>query len=72
MPHRRSYPRHALDRLTPLPTPVDPRKRTVTLLEERTPAYSRSAMLITPEYRSAKDVANLILGQFRKVTTKAP
>ncbi|MFQ3168482.1 MAG: hypothetical protein ACI8QI_001031 [Limisphaerales bacterium] len=41
------------------------------MLEERKPAYGRSDMLINTEYRSARDVANLILGQFRQTTRKA-
>lgn len=56
----------------PLLNTDDPKQRIIDLLEERKPAYSRSDMLINTEYRSAKDVANLILGQFRKATAKAP
>ncbi|MDP6795006.1 MAG: shikimate kinase [Verrucomicrobiota bacterium] len=54
----------------PLLNTDDPKQRIIDLLEERKPAYSRSDMLINTEYRSAKDVANLILGQFRQATRK--
>ena len=55
----------------PLLNTDDPKQRIIDLLEERKPAYSRSDMLINTEYRSAKDVAHLILGQFRQTTRKA-
>jgi len=54
----------------PLLNTDDPKQRIIDLLEERKPAYSRSDMLINTEYRSAKDVANLILGQFQQATRK--
>ncbi len=55
----------------PLLNTDDPKQRIIDLLEERKPAYSRSDMLINTEYRSARDVANLILSQFRQTTRKA-
>ncbi|HIL72644.1 MAG TPA: shikimate kinase [Verrucomicrobia bacterium] len=55
----------------PLLQTENPKQRIVELLEERKPAYGRSDMLINTEYRSARDVANLILGQFRQTTRKA-
>jgi shikimate kinase len=56
----------------PLLQTENPRQRIIDLLEERKPAYSRSDMLINTEYRSARDVANLILSQFRQAASKAP
>ena len=56
----------------PLLNTDDPRQRIIDLLEERKPAYSRSDMLLNTEYRSAKDVANLILSQFRQAIPKVP
>ena len=55
----------------PLLQTENPKQRIIDLLEERKPAYSRSDMLINTEYRSARDVANLILSQFRQTTRKA-
>ncbi|MBT4227096.1 MAG: shikimate kinase [Verrucomicrobia bacterium] len=55
----------------PLLQTENPKQRIIDLLEERKPAYGRSDMLINTEYRSARDVANLILGQFRQTTRKA-
>jgi len=55
----------------PLLNTDNPKQRIIDLLEERKPAYSRSDMLINTEYRSARDVANLILSQFRQATRKA-
>ena len=55
----------------PLLNTDNPKQRIIDLLEERKPAYGRSDMLINTEYRSAKDVANLILNQFRQKTRKA-
>ena len=55
----------------PLLNTDNPKQRIIDLLEERKPAYSRSDMLINTEYRSAKDVANLIFSQFRQATRKA-
>lgn len=54
----------------PLLQTENPKQRIIDLLEERKSAYSRSDMLINTEYRSAKDVAHLILGQFRQATRK--
>ena len=56
----------------PLLNTDDSRQRIFDLLAERKPAYSRSDMLINTEYRSARDVANLILSQFHQVTPEAP
>ena len=56
----------------PLLNTDDSRQRIIDLLEERKPANSRSDMLINTEYRSARDVANLILSQFHQVTPEAP
>ncbi len=56
----------------PLLNTVDPKQRIIDLLEERKPSYSRSDMLINTEYRSAKDVAGLVLAQFRQATAKIP
>ena len=55
----------------PLLNTDNPKKRIIELLEERKAAYSRSDMLINTEYRSAKDVSNLIFSQFRQATRKA-
>ena len=54
----------------PLLNTENPQQRIIDLLEERKPAYSRSDMLINTEYRSARDVANLIFSQFLQVTRK--
>ena len=56
----------------PLLQAENPRGRIIDLLEERKPAYGRSDMLINTEYRSARDVANLILSQFRQTVPKGP
>ena len=56
----------------PLLNTDDPKQRIIDLLEERKPAYGRSDMLINTEYRSARNVANLILSQFRQATPEAP
>ena len=55
----------------PLLNTDNPKQRIIELLEERKAAYSRSDMLINTEYRSAKDVSNLIFSQFRQATRKA-
>jgi shikimate kinase len=55
----------------PLLNTDNPKQRIIDLLEERKPAYSRSDMLINTEYRSARDVAKLILSQFRQATRQA-
>ncbi len=54
----------------PLLNTDNPKQRIIDLLEERKPGYSRSDMLINTEYRSARDVANLILSQFLQATRK--
>ena len=56
----------------PLLNTDDPKQRIIDLLEERKSAYGRSDMLINTEYRSARDVANLILSQFRQAAPKVP
>ena len=50
----------------PLLQTEDPKQRIIDLMEERKPAYSRADMLVNTEYRSAKDVAQLILSQYRE------
>ena len=49
----------------PLLQTENPRQRIIDLMEERKPAYGRADMLVNTEYRSAKDVAQLILSQYR-------
>ena len=52
----------------PLLQTENPRQRIDELMEERKPAYGRADMLVNTEYRSAKDVAQLILSQYRSAT----
>ena len=39
-------------------------------MNERKPAYSKADMLVNTEYRSAKEVAQLIYGQFNQVVNQ--
>lgn len=50
----------------PLLQTENPRQRIDELMEERKPAYGRADMLVNTEYRSARDVAQLILSQYRR------
>ena len=50
----------------PLLQTEDPKQRIIDLMEDRKPAYGRADMLVNTEYRSAKDVAQLILSQYRE------
>ena len=50
----------------PLLQTEDPKQRISDLMEERKPAYGRADMLVNTAYRSAKDVAQLILSQYRE------
>ena len=50
----------------PLLQTEDPKQRIIDLMEERKLAYGRADMLVNTEYRSAKDVAQLILSQYRE------
>jgi len=50
----------------PLLQTENPRQSIDELMEERKPAYGRADMLVNTEYRAAKDVAQLILSQYRE------
>ena len=46
----------------PLLQTENPKQRIIDLMNERKPAYSKADMLVNTEYRSAKEVAQLIYG----------
>ena len=54
----------------PLLQTENPKKRIIDLMEQRKSAYSQADMLVNTEYRSAKEVAQLILSQFSKAVTR--
>ena len=54
----------------PLLQTEHPKKRIIDLMEQRKSAYSQADMLVNTEYRSAKEVAQLILSQFSKAVTR--
>ena len=54
----------------PLLQTENPKKRIIDLMEQRKSAYSQADMLVNTEYRSAKEVAQLILSQFSKAETR--
>ena len=54
----------------PLLQTENPKQLIVGLMKERKSAYCRSDMLVNTEYRSAKEVAQLIFDQFRRVINR--
>ena len=54
----------------PLLQTENPKQRIIDLMNERKPAYSKADMLVNTEYRSAKEVAQLIYGQFNQVVNQ--
>ena len=54
----------------PLLQTENPKKRIIDLMEQRKSAYSQADMLVNTEYRSAKEVAKLILSHFSEAVTR--
>ena len=51
----------------PLLQVENPRERIATLLQERAPHYRQADVLISTEFRSAREVASHVLHQFRSI-----
>ena len=54
----------------PLLQTENPKQSIIDLMQERKSAYSQSDMLVNTEYRSAKEVAQLILSQFSQAVAR--